>query len=120
MGIFRPGEITALRAAMRQGDNTTAVVLRLTQVSDGAGGNTDAYAEAAEYPCSYSPFPITPVERESATQARSMSAWKFIFPAGSDVRPTDRLQADGRLWEVVEAIAGSREIQRAVLCWEIK
>jgi len=98
---------------------STASVYRKTQLSDNAGGFTDSYAVVATYPCRYYAYPITPIEKESTTQVQSIVFWRFIFPHGADIGPTDRLTVGSRTFEVVRGLIGSIEITLDVLCQEI-
>jgi len=117
--VLRPGELAALRAPYEQRMQATATVFRKAQVSDGMGGYVDSYVETRGYPCNFTPFPITPIERETATQVQAITFWRFVFPAGADILPTDRIMVGARGFEVVQASVGMIEIQHAVLCQEI-
>jgi hypothetical protein len=96
-----------------------ATVHRLTRVSDGAGGSTDSYVAGTTYPCSFSPYPITPVERESTTQVQTIVFWRFLFPHDADIRPTDRLMVGTRTFEVINAGAGTINITLQAITQEI-
>lgn len=117
--MLRPGELDAIRRPFRQRMTATAVVWRKTETSDSAGGFVDTYEAVASYPCNFSQYPITPTERESTTQVQTFVAWRFVFPAGSDIRSTDRLTVGTRRFEVTQAGAGLLEIQVQAICQEI-
>ena len=97
----------------------TAQISRLTQTPDTSGGMTDTYTSVMTLPCSYSMSGIRPLERESATQVRSIVVWNFVFEAGTDIRFTDRILVDGRTFEVVSSRTGSIELATRVICMEI-
>jgi hypothetical protein len=99
--------------------NTTATVFRKTSVSDNAGGSTDSYAQVGTYACSFSRYPITPVEREATSQAQAQIWWTFVFAAGTVIHVTDRLLCNDRQFEVVSSATGSLEIAVRVLAQEI-
>jgi len=94
---------------------------RKVSVVDNTGGQTDTYEILAAIPCSYYRTGITPVERENATQVLTVTIWTFVFAAGTDIRPTDRLYvpAEGRTFEVVSFESGSFELARRVTAQEI-
>jgi len=97
----------------------TAGVNRLTRISDSSGGFLDTYAEVAQYPCSFSAFPITPVERENTFTVQTVAYWRFLFPYDADVRATDRLTVGTRSFEVVHAGNPSIAITLQAICQEI-
>jgi len=119
MTVLRPGEIDALRRVLDSLKVVQATVLRLTQGRDTTGGWLDTYTPVHTYPCTFNPFPITPLERETTTNVRVISAWQFLFPTGSDIVSTDRLQVGTRTWEVVQAGSGSLDLQVKVVAQEI-
>lgn len=98
----------------------SAQISRVTRVADGSGGQTDTYAVVATLPCSYSVSGIRPLERENATQIRSIVVWNFVFAAGTDIQFTDRILVDGRTFEVVSHRTGSIELATRVICMEIE
>ena len=108
-----------LRAALARTFTVTADVSRKTQVADTTGGFTDTYAVVATLPCSFSRSQITPIERENAVTVRAISFWNFVFPAESDIQPTDRLIVGDRTFEVVSSATGSIELATRVICQEI-
>ena len=116
---LRPGEIDALRRTLDARKTATAVVHRLAQARDTTGGWTDTYEAVHSYKCTFTPIPITPLERETTTNVRVISAWQFLFPSGSDIRSTDRLIVGDRTWEVVQGGVGSLDLQIRVICQEI-
>jgi len=117
--VLRPGELDSIRRPFEQRMTATAVIWRKTQTSDDAGGFIDVYAPAHTAPCNYTPYPITPLERETAARVQVSSYWRFVFPAGTDVLSTDRIVVGERRFEVVQAGAGLLEIQLQAICLEI-
>jgi hypothetical protein len=116
---LRPGELDALRRVLDTQKTAQATVHRLAQVRDSTGGWIDTYAPIHTYDCSFSPFPITPLERETATNVRVISAWQFLFPSGVDIISTDRLVVGTRTWEVVQAGTRSTDLQTRVVAQEV-
>jgi hypothetical protein len=117
--VLRPGEIDAVRRALDQRKAARATIHRLSQVRDSTGGWVDTYTPVHTYDCTFSPFPITPLERETATNVRVISAWQFLFPSGVDIISTDRLVVGTRTWEVVQAGTRSTDLQTRVVAQEV-
>jgi len=99
--------------------NTTARVSRKSSVPDNSGGTTDSYAVVGTYQCSFERYQITPVERENTVTLVAQSFWRFTFPYGTTILPSDRLTCNGRAFEVVASATGSLEVATRVLCQEI-
>lgn len=111
-----------LRVAERQITitfNTTADILRRVQVSDGMGGQTDTYGVVATLPCTFARGGAMPRERENTYTVQVISTWVFVFAARTDIRTTDRIVCQGRLFEVVSGGYGSYEIATRPVCIEI-
>jgi hypothetical protein len=99
--------------------NTTATVMRKVTERDNKGGYVTTYEEVYTYPCTFSRYQVTPVERPETTQTRAIALWMFVFAYGVDIVGTDRLVSGGRTFEVVSATSGSLEVATRVLCQEI-
>lgn len=98
--MLNDAEIADLRAEVLGDLNTTATVLRKSQVSDSSGGFADTYTAVATYPCTMVLFPIRPREVEASERIQNIRYWQFLFPYTADVQPTDRLVSDSRTFEV--------------------
>lgn len=99
--------------------STTATIYRRTQVADTTGGFTDTFAVLATVACSFAPQGITPQEREGTFTVQTVTVWRFVFPAGTDVGATDRIVSQGRTFEVTSSASGSLEVAKRVICTEI-
>jgi len=114
-----PLDVTSLKAAVNSTLVTTATIQRRTFTSDGAGGFTETYPVVDTTTCSFEAAQITPLERENAVGIQTISYFNFVFPAGTDIRSTDRIVIGSRTFEVVAPRLGSLEIDRRVLAQEI-
>lgn len=112
-------EIADLRAEVLGDLNTTATVLRKTQVDDSSGGHTDSYVPVATYPCTMVLFPIRPREVEAAERIQSIRYWQFLFPYTADVQATDRLLSGSRTFEVAGSGHDSYNVDLLVTAQEI-
>lgn len=100
--------------------NTTATVMRKTSVADNSGGFVDSYDAVATYPCSFSHYQITPLERNTNLTVTAITVWMFVFAHDVDILYTDRLVTpDLREFEVVSPAKGSYEVATRVLCQEV-
>lgn len=111
--------VDMLKQAVEQTMVDTASILRVVRTRDNAGGWITTTETVATLPCSYRQILITPREQEATTTVRAISFWRFIFPAGSDVRSTDQIQVGTRTWEVVGGGEQSYETRRAITAMEI-
>ena len=78
----------------------TAEILRNVGVDNGLGGKTTDWQVIATVP--YRRIkPIAPdMERVEAGEMRSILGWECAFEIGTDLRPADRVRANGELLEV--------------------
>lgn len=97
----------------------TAVVFRKSSVQDTTGGWIDTYTETASYQCSFSAYPITPIERENTVTIVAISFFRFLFAHDADIQHTDRLTVGSRDFEVVSSNVTSIPITREVIAQEI-
>lgn len=108
----------------RQVVNTTlhaeAIILRKSSVSDSAGGFNDTYASIGTFPCSYARHQVSPFEREATVSVQMVALFNFVFEAGTDIRPTDRIVTDNRTFEVVSGAAASIVLVTRVVAQEIQ
>lgn len=114
-----PRAITAAQRVVAKTFTATATVMRRTQVADTSGGFSDTYAALATHSCSFSEEIVSPVERERDVRIQSISYWKFVFAAGTDIRLTDRLVVGARTFEVSGAGEGSLAVVLRVYAQEI-
>ena len=122
MTLLHPGELTHAREGMDQllSDEAIATIQRPTRSRDTKGGWITTWDDVADLRCSYFQILITPREQEGTTTVRAISFWTFLFPAGSDVRPSDRIKVGTRTWEVVGGGERQNELHRAVTAMEIQ
>ena len=111
--------VSGLQVAIATTLSSRVDVYRKMSVADTSGGEIDTYTKVSTLPCSYTPAPLIPRERESTIQARSIIHWNFNFPADADVVPTDRLYLGSRVFEVVGGGPASINIFSQVTCEEI-
>lgn len=114
-----PRYLERARTIIARTFTSTAIVKRKTAVIDNAGGTTNTYAPAHQYPCSFAPYPVRGVERENTARVQSVAYWQFTFAADADIQQTDRLVIGARTFEVASAGAGSLAISQGVLALEI-
>lgn len=117
--MLSEAEIADFRAEVLGDLNTTASVLRKSQVRDSSGGFTDSYTAVATYPCTMVLFPIRPREVEAAERIQSIRYWQFLFPYTADVQETDRLLSGGRTFEVTGSGHDSYNVDLIVTAQEI-
>jgi head-tail adaptor len=114
-----PRALARPRAVIQRTFNTTADIVRLVQVRDSQGGHHNTYTVVASYPCSFSRYPVRPVEREAQPRVQAITQWQFVFAWDTEITSTDRIVCDGRTFEVIDAGIGSGDLARRVICLEI-
>ena len=97
----------------------TALVKRLTRVSDGMGGSTESWSTAGAVACRRASSP-TAAEVELAGRLGVARPLVVRLPAGTDVSEADRLVIAGETVEVVHVPSVTIEAVRRVLCKEIE
>jgi len=97
----------------------SATIMRSTPTVDSQGSPIDSYLDVGTYPCSFGRNPTRPLERENQPRIQAIAYWVFVFARAVDVRATDRIVADDRTFEVVNAEVGSADTVRRVMCMEI-
>lgn len=119
--LIGDAELASMQTEGLRSMTSVATVLHKVSVEDTQGGFTETYptAGAAQYPCSYARYQARSYEREDQPRVQLVADWTFRFPLEADIRPTDRLLADGRTFEVVDPGIGTYAIVRQVLCLEI-
>jgi hypothetical protein len=106
-----PASLDTLQAAIETIMTATATIQRPV-----AG----VWTTAATLPCSFAQAPILPQENASRTERLYIDdRWRFLFPAGSDVRFQDRIVVGARTFEVIQVPVGAREIYRLVITQEL-
>lgn len=84
---------------------SAALVKHRTGVSDERGGEVEIYSAGTPLRCRLLSMGAREAQgREEATGHKASSWWYLLFPAGSDVRVTDRVEVAGESYEVVEHI----------------
>lgn len=96
---------------------SSAQIQRATTASDGAGGRTRSFATVATVACRITPDAMGAQEAISSDRLRDAEPYRVSFPAGTDVRITDRLII-GSLTLAVEAVRQPRsvELERVTFC----
>lgn len=96
---------------------SSAQIQRSTNASDGAGGRTRAFGTVLTVACRITPDATGAREVLSAERLRDAEPYRVAFPAGTDVRITDRIIVAG-LTLSVEAVRAPRsvEVERVTYC----
>jgi len=111
-------ELAAMRSTLNDSLPDTAQVRRKSLTSDGAGGYTESWSTVAAVACRVAPSGQSPQERVIAERLTATAIWTVTLPAGTDVRPADRIVVGSRAFEVVGVLARSYELARRVVCTE--
>lgn len=104
--------VTGLRAVARSFLPDSAQIQRLSQVSDGAGGETDTYTPASTVACRVSRAGLRPVEAIIANRLGNRTGFTVDLAADADVRESDRLvvtpadpSSSAQTYEVIGVLA---------------
>ncbi len=98
---------------------TSATVSRKSKISDGAGGQVDTYTDYATYPCTFRRATFRASEREQAPSIYSFKDYEFWFDRSVVIQQTDRLECEGREFEVIGQGNASYDLANHVLTVEI-
>lgn len=98
-------QIDQARESFNESLPSVGLVKHRTGVSDGRGGEQEFYDNGTALRCRLLPMGTSEAQgREEASGHKASSWWTLLFPAGSDVRTTDRVVISGETYEVVEHI----------------
>lgn len=113
-------ELAAMRAAQALTLTQTATILRVTEASDGAGGQTRTWASAGTAACRVAAAQTNQAQlTQFAARLGESVGWRVTLDAGTDVRSADRLQVGTRQFEVLGVMAAwTYETARVCLCVE--
>lgn len=92
-------------------------VLRATKVSDGGGGRRTTRAAAGSYPCRLAPLNRQAVDSFGG-RVNENSSHIVTLPSDADVRGSDYLEIEGRVWAVT-TIRDRTSMDRFVLRVEV-
>lgn len=112
--------ITALLGSAAQATfNADIAVVRRVDTPDLSGGFTIVWSTVHTYRGTFMPSQVRAAERERDVRVQNVTLWKFTFALGADIVVTDRLQVDGRTFEVISAGEGSWSTSHVVNALEI-
>jgi len=118
--MLNTAALAGLQSVAAYALTASCAIVRDTEVSDGAGGQTPTPVTVATVACRIS---LTggqmPAERELAARLQVAAPYTVRVPAGTDVRETDRIVSDGRTYQVVGVIAPTWEVVRKAICEEV-
>lgn len=103
MSYLTQAELNQLRADIVPLLSGTAIIQRKALTSDGQGGYTTVWSNIGTASCRIEPFPRVTVTGAESSGERPISqkSWFVIVPAGTDIKPIDRVQSAGAQYEVV-------------------
>lgn len=108
-----------MRATADKALPDSATIRRATLSSDGAGGQTQTWADVATVACRLMPRLTQPQDKTVGDKLTNVSGWMIALPYGTDVTEGDIVTVGGRTFEVDKAQAHSWEISRRVLATEV-
>ena len=103
--MLTAAELAGMRETVAGVRMETASVLRNTPASDGAGGETEAWAQVGAFPCELVRLGQGN-EAVEADKIASLTHWELRFAVGTDVRVRDRISVSGRTYEVNDLDTG--------------
>lgn len=113
--------LTAIRAVFEGLMVESASIERLDEVSDGAGGWTEAYSVVGTSIVRRTDLKaISRTEGEIAARSASPAPVRLSFPVGTDVRLEDRITIDSQVYEVTYLVPETEEeLTRAVIAFTV-
>jgi hypothetical protein len=117
--LLSTSQIAAMRATLERSLPGTAVITSRAWQSDGGGGGTAGYAPSGTAACRVSPAGQQPIETEIAAQVAGRALYMVTLPANTVITSDNRIEADGREFEVIKPLSRDWEISLRVICVEI-
>lgn len=101
MSVFESGELATLRVEVQETLTDTCAIQRLSQTSDGAGGQADSWATVATAACRVRPGGQESQERLMAERVQASSPFVFSFAWDTDLTERDQIVFDGQTYRVL-------------------
>jgi head-tail adaptor len=122
--MLNQSQISAMRAAQNSTMPDTAVIVRRTLASDGAGGQVETWAEIASVSCRVAlagqAGTSSSLEAVKAGRLSTRTLYRVTLPALTDVTTADRLRVGVRVFEVTGVLPGGAwETARVCQCVEV-
>lgn len=111
-GWFTAAEIDDIRAELDRDLPDSCQIMRPYEIEDDNGGwETTSYHAVATVACRIAPGrSVTAGEGLAGDQLQRADAWLLTLPAGTDLRPSDRVKLGDREFEVLGP-AGNRSVE---------
>jgi hypothetical protein len=119
MGVIDRWNFAKVQSAIETTFTGSAQVMRRIQTSDASGGFVVSYTLVHTYPCSYSRYPVRPLDRELQPRVQVVTAYRFLFAEDADIQAIDRLLVGDRVFEVIECDVANLPTYRDAFCQEI-
>ncbi len=119
MGVIERWNFAKVQSAILDTFTGTAAVWRRVETADASGGFVVSYTLVHTYPCSYSRYPVRPLDRELQPRVQVVTAYRFLFADDADVQSIDRLIVGDRTFEVIECDVANLPLYRSAFCQEI-
>lgn len=110
-------ELASLRATLNTSLSDSGTIYRYGTANSGYGQNVGTVSPIGTAACRVAQQG-SPFEQEIAGRLGSDTLWTITFPAGTDVDRKDKVQTEGRTFEVQGVNARSNEISRRVTATE--
>lgn len=117
--MISPAQLASMQAAVAASLPDRCSILRNQPEDDGQGGWTDSYQDVAtRVPCRLARIPTqTDPERATSGVLLATQQYRLYLPAGTDLRPADRVSVNGLTLEVDERVPGlSNPVQLVAQC----
>jgi hypothetical protein len=111
-------QLSRMRSCVSGNFPSTAIIARKTSVTDARGSAGTGYSNVATLACRIEEDKA-PIEAVSGEQLHATSGYKVYFPAGSDVRPSDKLIIGSLTLQVTEGYTTTSN-QVAVLVYAVR
>lgn len=116
--MLSSAELAAVRNVQASTMRDVAIVKRVTQTADGAGGFTEAWATAYTTVCRIAPAGNRDLQT-LASRLNDKAAWRITVPQSTDVTEADRIEVGARSFEILQVLDGrTYETARVCLCVE--
>jgi head-tail adaptor len=115
--VISTRELAALATDVATVLPSTAQIQRATATSDGAGGRSRSFSTVATVACRITPDAMGAREALGNDKIKDTEPYRVAFPAGTDVRLSDRVSVGGLVLSV-EAVRQPRsvEVERVTFC----
>lgn len=119
MSLLSQSELDRMRKVAESAFDKTCKIVRLVRSSDGMGGTSETWNDAyTNVPCAIAPRGGAAEDDEDSV-IRGRSSLVLTLPSSQDITTSDRVEIEGRTFEVLDAHFRTYQVTKRVELAEV-